>query len=70
MIDKQLIGLIGKDKRYVIYSVLLNVFSMLVNTLITAGICYIIYLLYSGVKDITYLYPALVIVVGAVARYI
>ena len=55
MIDKQLIGLIGKDKRYVIYSVLLNVFSMLVNTLITAGICYIIYLLYSGVKDITYL---------------
>ena len=51
MIDKQLIGLIGKDKRYVIYSVLLNVFSMLVNTLITAGIFYKNYFFFNGGKD-------------------
>lgn len=70
MIDKQLIGLIGKDKRYVIYTVLMNVASMLVNTLITASICYIIYLIYSGIRDITYLYPALIIVLGAIARYL
>ena len=51
MIDKQLIGLIGKDKRYVIYSVLLNVFSMLVNTLITAVIRCKILLFFAGVKE-------------------
>ncbi len=69
MLDKRLLELIGRDKKYIVYAVLLNVCSMLVNTLITAGMCYAVYLVYSNARDIRYLYPALTIVLGALARY-
>ena len=69
MLDKRLLELIGRDKKYIVYAVLLNVCSMLVNTLITAGVCYAVYLVYSNARDIRYLYPALTIVLGALARY-
>ena len=69
MLDKRLLELIGRDKKYIVYAVLLNVCSMLVNTLITAGVCYAVYLVYSNARDIRYLYPVLTIVLGALARY-
>ena len=70
MLDRQLISLIGEDKKYVALAVLINVFSMLVNTLITAAVCYIVYLVYSGERGISYLLPALTVVLGALLRYL
>lgn len=70
MLDRQLISLIGEDKKYVALAVLINVFSMLVNTLITAAVCYIVYLVYGGERGISYLLPALTIVLGALLRYL
>ena len=70
MLDRQLISLIGEDKKYVALAMLINVFSMLVNTLITAAVCYIVYLVYSGERGISYLLPALTVVLGALLRYL
>ena len=70
MLDRQLISLIGEDKKYVALAVLINVFSMLVNTLITAAVCYIVYLVYGGERGISYLLPALTVVLGALLRYL
>ena len=70
MLDRQLISLIGEDKKYVALAVFINVFSMLVNTLITAAVCYIVYLVYSGERGISYLLPALTVVLGALLRYL
>ena len=70
MLDRQLISLIGEDKKYVALAVLINVFSMLVNTLITAAVCHVVYLVYSGERGISYLLPALTVVLGALLRYL
>lgn len=70
MLDRQLISLIGEDKKYVALAVLINVFSMLVNTLITAAVCYIVYLVYGGERGISYLLPALTVFLGALLRYL
>lgn len=70
MLDRQLISLIGEDKKYVALAVLINVFSMLVNTLITAAVCYVVYLVYSGERGISYLLPALTVFLGALLRYL
>ena len=45
MFDKELIKLMGENKKYVAYVVLLMIFGMLANIGITASICWAIYLL-------------------------
>lgn len=45
MIDKQLFALIGKNKKYIVFTVTLMIFSMLENIGITASICWAVYLL-------------------------
>ena len=45
MFDKELLKLIGGNKKYVVYTVLLMVLGMLANIGITASICWAVYFL-------------------------
>lgn len=45
MIDKDLLNLIGKDKKYIFYVVFLKVLGLLSNLMITFSICSSIQLL-------------------------
>lgn len=70
MIDKKLFKLIGSNKKYIFITVLLNVISLISNILITASICYAIYLLTNNSSLIKYLYPLAGAILGIVIRYI
>ncbi|MGN1156693.1 MAG: ABC transporter ATP-binding protein/permease [Agathobacter sp.] len=74
MIDKQLLRLLGDNKKYIFYTVALMVVGLLANISITASICYAIHLTvnydtYSG-GVIIFLTPALGAVLGIVVRYV
>lgn len=69
MFDKELIKLIGGNRKYVIYVVLLMILGMLGNIGITASICWAVYLLIEGAEALTYIYPAICAVVAIIVRY-
>ncbi len=71
MIDKKLFSLLGDNKKYIIYTVLLNILGLFANLSITASICYEIKLAYnySG-KFNAFLPPLIVAIIGIVIRYI
>ena len=70
MFDKELLKLIGGNKKYVVYTVLLMVLGMLANIGITASICWAVYFLIEGYEPLAYLYPAITAVVAIIVRYI
>ena len=70
MFDKQLQKLIGGNKKYVVYTVLLMVLGMLANIGITASICWAVYFLIEGYEPLSYIYPAITAVVAIIVRYI
>lgn len=70
MLDKELLKLIGSNKKYVFYTILLMVLGMLANISITASICWIIYLLINRSEVITYLYPSITLIGGIIVRFI
>ena len=70
MFDKDLIKLIGGNKKYVVYTVLLMVLGMLANIGITASICWAVSLLIEGAEPVNYLYPAIAAVIAILVRYI
>ena len=70
MFDKQLLKLIGGNKKYVVYTVLLMVLGMLANIGITASICWTVYFLIEGYEPLSYIYPAITAVVAIIVRYI
>ncbi len=74
MIDKQLLRLLGNNKKYIFYTVALMVVGLLANITITASICRAIDLAihfdeYSG-GAIIFLTPAIFALVGIIVRYI
>ncbi|MGN0814004.1 MAG: ABC transporter ATP-binding protein/permease [Candidatus Coproplasma sp.] len=69
MIDKQLLRLIGGNKKYIFYVVALQITGLFAGVGITASICWAIYLLISGAEAVNYLYPAVVAVVCLAVRY-
>lgn len=69
MIDKALFGLLGGNKKYIFIVVALQTLGLLANVGISASICWAIYVLYSGAKPLTYLYPAIAAAVGVAVRY-
>ncbi len=74
MIDKQLLRLLGNNKKYIFYTVALMVVGLLANITITASICRAIDLAihfdeYSG-GAIIFLTPAIFAIVGVTVRYI
>ena len=64
MFDKELLKLIGGNKKYVVYTVLLMVLGMLANIGITASVCWAVYFLIEGYEPLAYIYPAITAVVG------
>ena len=70
MFDKELIKLMGENKKYVAYVVLLMIFGMLANIGITASICWAVYLLIEKQPALNYIYPAITAIVAILVRYI
>ncbi len=73
MIDKNLLRLLGGNKKYIFYTVALMVLGLFANVGITASICWAINLVihydeYSGGATI-FLWPAVCAVIGIVVRY-
>ena len=70
MFDKELIKLIGGNKKYVVYTVLLMILGMLANIGITASICWAVFLLIEKQPTLMYIYPAITAVFAIIVRYI
>ena len=70
MFDRQLLKLIGGNRKYVVYTVLLMVFGMLANIGITASVCWAVYFLIEGYEPLAYIYPAITAVVAIIVRYV
>ena len=70
MIDKELLRLLGSNKKYIFYTVGFMVLGLFANLSITAGICWSILLLAKNVIISDYLLPMMIIAVGIVVRFI
>ena len=70
MFDKELIKLLGTNKKYIVHVVLLMILGMLANIGITASICWAVYLLIEKQAALMYIYPAITAVVAIIVRYI
>ena len=70
MFDKELMKLIGGNKKYVAFAVLLMVLGMLANIGITASVCWAVYILIENLPPLTYIYPAITVVLAIAARYV
>ena len=74
MIDKKLLSLLGKNKKYIFYTILLMVIGLLSNVTITASICYAIKLTanYKNYYDliVRYVITAIVAIVGILIKYV
>ena len=57
MLDKELFKLIGGNRKYVAYTVLLMVLGMLANIGITASVCWAVALLIGDASPAAFLYP-------------
>lgn len=69
MIDKELLKLIGSNKKYIFIAVALQILGLLVNVGITVGICLAVYLLLNASAPIMFIYPALILVISIIIRY-
>ncbi len=70
MFDKELIKLLGENKKHVAYVVLLMILGMLANIGITASICWAVFLLIEKQPTLMYIYPAITAVFAIIVRYI
>lgn len=69
MLDKELFQLLGKDKKYVVFITLIQLFGTLVNMMITASVCYVISIALEGETDFSaYLLPVLIGILLGVVR--
>lgn len=69
MIDKELLRLIGKNKKYIFYTVAVMLLGLTANLTFTASLCYAVYLLTINPAPSSYLVPALTAAAAAAARY-
>ncbi len=70
MIDKELMKLSGDNKKYIFYTVALQILGSLANIGTTACICFMVYLLTCDAAAAQYLCPALLAVCCVIVRYI
>lgn len=70
MIDKELFKLIGNNKKYIFFAVLLQSIGLIANVGITASVCYSLYLLLQNGDVTKFVYPLIGAVVGIIVRYI
>ena len=69
MLDKELLRLLGSNRKYIFYTVAVMMVGLLANLSITAGICVAIYLLTQQAEPGAYLMPALLAAGGIIVRY-
>lgn len=69
MLDKELLRLLGSNRKYIFYTVAVMMTGLLANLSITAGICVAIYLLTQQAEPGDYLMPALLAAGGVIVRY-
>ena len=69
MLDKELLRLLGSNRKYIFYTVAVMMVGLLANLSITAGICVAIYLLTQQAEPGAYLMPALLVAGGIIVRY-
>ena len=69
MLDKELLRLLGGNRKYIFYTVAVMMTGLLANLSITAGICTAIYLLTQQAEPGAYLMPALLAAGGIIVRY-
>ena len=69
MIDKELLSLLGDNRKYIAYSVIAMIFGLFANTAVTACICYAIGLAADGAAASSYVAPALVAVLCIALRF-
>ena len=75
MLDKELLKLIGGNKKYIAYVVVLSVVGLLANLAITASICYAVSLAMQATDGtlksyVSFVYPAIIAVVAIIVRYV
>ncbi len=69
MLDKELLRLLGSNRKYIFYTIAVMMVGLLANLSITAGICVAIYLLTQQAEPGSYLMPALLAAAGIIVRY-
>lgn len=69
MLDKELLRLLGGNRKYIFYTVAVMMTGLLANLSITAGICVAIYLLTQEAEPGAYILPALLAAGGIIVRY-
>ena len=70
MLDKDLLKLLGKNKKYVVYSVLTMVLGLIANLGITSTICWAIKLAIEGNPANDFILPAVICIVAIVVRMV
>lgn len=75
MLDKELLKLIGGNKKYIASVVVLSVVGLLANLAITASICYAVSLAMQAADGtlksyVSFVYPAIIAVVAIIVRYV
>ncbi len=68
MIDKKLLALIQGQRKYIVYTVFLNIGSLFANLCVTAGICLALHLAVTGGGG-DYWTPFFLMAAGAIVRY-
>ncbi len=69
MIDKSLLRLLGKNRKYIVYCVALMLVGLLANVCITASLCRAVALLLEGTSWRAYWRPLLPALLGLAVRY-
>lgn len=70
MIDKQLMKLLGENKKYIFKAVVLMVIGLISNIGITACLCWSIFLLIRKAEIIDYFLPVIVVTIAVTLRYL
>ena len=74
MIDKKLLALLGDNKKYIFYAVVLMIVGLFANLAITASICYAIQYAADYASSASgaqgFILPAVIVVIAMVVRYV
>ncbi len=70
MIDKELLGMLGNNKKYIFYSVSLMILKLIANIGVTATVCGMLFMLTLGAGIKTYISLGIVAVVCIIFKYI
>lgn len=70
MIDKRLLKLLGEDKKYVVFMVICNLISTILNIIMTFSICFVFHCLITQTGTKTMMIPFVVAVCAALGKFL